>query len=92
MVKLPRLAVKPDERGRSCARRLLGGGDPDGGAVAISGGPPGSGQAKPGAKKLDLAHITPPPESGAIGFKWMAEELTKRSGGPQRRSSTAARS
>jgi len=39
-----------------------------------------SGQAKPGAKKLDLAHVTPPP-SRAGDFKWMCEELTKRSGG-----------
>ena len=26
---------------------------------------PAPGQAKPGARKLDLAHIIPPPESGA---------------------------
>ena len=32
-------------------------------------------------KKLDLAHILPPPESGAIGFKYFAEEVTKRSNG-----------
>jgi TRAP-type transport system periplasmic protein len=51
-------------------------------AVAMSGGPnPASGQAKPGAKKLDLAHVTPPPESSGVTFKWMCEELTKRSGG-----------
>jgi len=42
---------------------------------------PVSGQAKPAAKKLDFAHITAPPESSAVGFKWMAEELTRRSGG-----------
>ena len=36
-------------------------------AIAMSGGPnPASGQAKPGAKKIDLAHITPPPESRAV--------------------------
>src|SRR5881296_1072626 len=51
-------------------------------AVVMSGGQsPASGQAKPGAKKLDFPHVTPPPESSAVGFKWMAEELTKRSGG-----------
>jgi len=51
-------------------------------AVALSGGQnPVSGQAKPGAKKLDFPHVTAPPESSAVGFKWMAEELTKRSGG-----------
>ena len=42
---------------------------------------PAPGQAKPGARKLDLAHIIPPPESGAIGFKYLAEEGTKRSNG-----------
>src|SRR5262245_35053993 len=51
-------------------------------AVSLVGGrSPASGQAKPGAKKLDFAHVTAPPESSAIGFKWMCEELTKRSGG-----------
>src|SRR6266567_2818553 len=38
-------------------------------------------QPKPGAKKLDFAFILAPPESSAVGFKWMAEEVTKRSGG-----------
>src|SRR5437764_5966027 len=33
------------------------------------------------AKKLDFAYILPPPESGAVAFKWMAEEVTKRSSG-----------
>src|SRR5262245_50930478 len=42
---------------------------------------PASGQAKPAVKKLDFAHITAPPESSAVGFKWMCEELTRRSGG-----------
>src|SRR5262245_60833676 len=51
-------------------------------AVALVGGrSPVSGQAKPGAKKLVFPHVTAPPESSAIGFKWMAEELTRRSGG-----------
>ncbi len=51
-------------------------------AVALVGGrSPAAGQAKPGAKKLDFAHITAPPESSAVGFKWMCEELTRRSGG-----------
>src|SRR5262245_42973742 len=51
-------------------------------AVAlVSGRSPASGQAKPGAKKLVFPHVTAPPESSAVGFKWMAEELTKRSGG-----------
>jgi tripartite ATP-independent transporter DctP family solute receptor len=42
---------------------------------------PGQSQPKPGAKKLDFAFILAPPESSATGFKWMAEEVTKRSGG-----------
>jgi tripartite ATP-independent transporter DctP family solute receptor len=51
-------------------------------AVALSGGhSPASGQAKPGVKKLDFPHITAPPESSAVAFKWMCEELTKRSSG-----------
>ncbi|HEU5319950.1 MAG TPA: TRAP transporter substrate-binding protein [Methylomirabilota bacterium] len=37
--------------------------------------------AQPAPRKLDLAHIIAPPESGAIGFKYFAEEVTKRSRG-----------
>ncbi len=48
--------------------------------VAGSGGPAFA-QAKPAAKKLDFAYILAPPESGAVAFKWMAEEVTKRSNG-----------
>jgi tripartite ATP-independent transporter DctP family solute receptor len=40
-----------------------------------------SGQAKPPVKKLDLAYLLSPPESGAVGLKFMAEEVTKRSKG-----------
>ena len=50
--------------------------------VALAGGrSPAVGQAKPAVKKLDLAHVTPPPESSGVVFKWMCEELTKRSAG-----------
>src|SRR6266536_2781590 len=49
-------------------------------AVAFNSVPVRS-QPKPGAKKLDFAFILAPPESSATGFKWMAEEVTKRSGG-----------
>jgi tripartite ATP-independent transporter DctP family solute receptor len=50
--------------------------------VLVAGGPrPAPGQPKPGARKLDLAHIIAPPESGAIGFQYLAEEVTKRSHG-----------
>ena len=40
-----------------------------------------SGQPKPGAKKLDIAYLLPPPESGGTAMKWMADEVTKRSNG-----------
>ena len=32
-------------------------------------------------KKLIIAHIVPPPESGAVQLKWMAEQVTERSKG-----------
>src|SRR5262245_14170933 len=51
------------------------------GLVFAGSGRPALGQAPPAARKLDLAHIVPPPESSAVGFKWMAEELTRRSNG-----------
>ncbi len=38
-------------------------------------------QGKPAPRKIDFAHIIGPPESAATGFKWMAEEVTKRSNG-----------
>jgi len=52
-------------------------------AVMLAGGSvkPAPSQAQAGAKKLDLAHIMPPPESGAIGYKYFADEVTKRSNG-----------
>jgi tripartite ATP-independent transporter DctP family solute receptor len=40
-----------------------------------------SGQPKPAAKKLDIAYLLPPPESGGVALKFMAEEVTKRSNG-----------
>ena len=40
-----------------------------------------SGQPKSGAKKLDIAYLLAPPESGATALKWMAEEVTSRSNG-----------
>ena len=42
---------------------------------------PASAQAKPAAKKLDFAYILAPPESGAVAFKWFADEATQRSNG-----------
>jgi TRAP-type transport system periplasmic protein len=40
---------------------------------------PAFARAKP--KKLIVAHITPPPESGAVALKWMSEQVTERSKG-----------
>jgi tripartite ATP-independent transporter DctP family solute receptor len=51
-------------------------------AVAVAGGiTPVSAQTKPAARKLDLAYLLAPPESGAAGLKFMAEEVTRRSNG-----------
>ncbi len=49
--------------------------------LAAGSGTPVFAQAKPAVKKLDFAYILAPPESGAVAFKWMAEEVTRRSGG-----------
>lgn len=49
--------------------------------LAAGSGTPVFAQAKPAAKKLDFAYIIAPPESGAVAFKWMAEEVTRRSNG-----------
>jgi len=38
-------------------------------------------QAKPAPRKLDIAYLLAPPESGAVGLKYMAEEVTRRSNG-----------
>src|SRR5438128_4604523 len=45
--------------------------------VAAGSGTPVLAQAKP--QKLDFAYILAPPESGAVAFNWMAEEVTRRS-------------
>ena len=47
--------------------------------IIASGRAPAFAQAQP--KKLVFAHIVPEPESSAIAFHWMCEEITKRSGG-----------
>jgi TRAP-type transport system periplasmic protein len=49
--------------------------------VVLVGGRPLPVQSQAAPRKLDLAHIIAPPESGAIGFKYLAEEVTKRSNG-----------
>src|SRR2546429_3147972 len=45
--------------------------------LAAGSGTPVLAQAKP--QKLDFAYILAPPESGAVAFMWMAEEVTRRS-------------
>src|SRR5271155_4584657 len=59
-------------------RRFLAGGAGLAGIIA-SGRAPVFAQTQP--KKLVYSHIVAEPESGAIGFNWMCQELTKRSGG-----------
>jgi len=51
------------------------------GLVLAGSAGPGPSQAQPAPRKLDLVHIIGPPESSAIGFKYMAEEATRRSNG-----------
>jgi tripartite ATP-independent transporter DctP family solute receptor len=57
-------------------RRLVKGGLA---TILATGLAPGFARAE--AKKLVMAHIIPPPDSGAVGFAWQAEEVRKRSGG-----------
>src|SRR5256885_5256627 len=47
--------------------------------LAAGSGTPVLAQAKP--QKLDFAYLLAPPESGAVGCKYMAEEVTRRSNG-----------
>jgi len=47
--------------------------------ILATGKAPAFAQAEP--KKLIIAHIVPPPESGAIALKWFAEAVTERSKG-----------
>jgi len=59
-------------------RQFLAGGAGLAGIIA-GGRAPAFAQAQP--KKLVFAHIVAEPESGAVAFKFLCEELTKRSGG-----------
>jgi tripartite ATP-independent transporter DctP family solute receptor len=59
-------------------RQFLAGGAGLAGIIA-SGRAPAFAQAQP--KKLVFAHIVAEPESGAVAFKFLCEELTTRSGG-----------
>jgi len=47
--------------------------------IIASGRAPAFAQTQP--KKLMFAHIVPEPETGAVAFNWMCQEITKRSGG-----------
>ena len=47
--------------------------------ILATGRAPAFAQAQP--RKLTIAHIVPPPESGAVALKWLAEQVTERSGG-----------
>src|SRR3954452_24193368 len=57
-------------------RRLLQAGSGGLAAILATGRAPVFAQAQP--KKLDFAHILPPPDSGGIAFDWMAKEVTSR--------------
>ena len=59
-------------------RQFLAGGAGLAGIIA-SGRAPAFAQTQP--KKLVYAHIVAEPESGAVAFNWLCQELTKRSGG-----------
>jgi len=51
-------------------------------AVAVAGDVTSvSSQTKPAPRKLDIGYLLAPPESGAVGCKYMAEEVTRRSNG-----------
>ena len=51
-------------------------------AVAVAGGITAvSGQSKPQPRKLDIGYLLAPPESGAVGCKFLADEVTRRSNG-----------
>ena len=59
-------------------RRILQGAGGLAGILAL-GKAPAFAQAQP--KKLIIAHIVPPPESGAIALEWFAKAMTERSNG-----------
>ena len=48
-------------------------------SILALGKAPAFAQAQP--KKIVIAHITPPPESGAIALAWLAKEVTERTKG-----------
>lgn len=74
MTSIIRMAgsTRPTSRRRFIAGAGLAG-------IIASGRAPAFAQATP--KKLVYAHITPEPESAAVGFAWMAKAITERSKG-----------
>ncbi|MGO8914821.1 MAG: TRAP transporter substrate-binding protein [Stellaceae bacterium] len=64
---------------RSRRRFIAGAGAGLAGIIAAGRAPAFAQNAEP--KKLVYAHIVPEPESAAIGFSWMTQEITKRSNG-----------
>src|SRR5205085_9015729 len=71
-------AIETARRHQESRRRFLAGAAGLAGILATGRAPV---FAQTAAKKLVFAHINPPPESGAVAFAWMAEEVTKRSKG-----------
>src|SRR5579871_3871571 len=70
---------KRDARGVGRRQFLAGTGLAGLAGIIATGRAPAFAQTQP--KKLVFAHIVAEPETGAVGFKWMCEEITKRSGG-----------
>jgi len=69
---MPRIATNLSRR------RLIAGTGALAGMIAAGRAPA---LAQAAAKKLVFAHIVAPPESAAVWFAWMSEEITKRSKG-----------
>jgi tripartite ATP-independent transporter DctP family solute receptor len=74
LIRTPRPRLSTSRR-----RFIAGAGAGLAGIIAAGRAPAFAQGAAP--KKLVYAHIVPPPESGAIAFSWMAEEINKRSKG-----------
>jgi tripartite ATP-independent transporter DctP family solute receptor len=75
---MPRIHDQMPHRSALTRRRVLHAGVGLAGILAAGRAPA---FAQTAAKKLVFAHVVPPPESSAIAFAWMAEEVTKRSKG-----------
>src|SRR3984893_12011276 len=71
---------KPALSSPTSRRRFIAGAGAGLAGIIASGRAPAFAQGA-APKKLVYAHIVPEPESGAIGFAWMAQEIGKRSKG-----------